>query len=329
MSNKIMGRVTGLTGKTYFVDIQQGCCSCGRYQENAVPCADAISCIYRLKCQPLEYMPHHLTIEAYNKTYIQNIGFVNLDQLSETPINQEFAPAVLTHTSLLSSKRTTRTSRTRRTTNSFAAEPNQLPSSSHHSSFNSLSPSFGQPTTTLSISNPATLLRFLEIPSHNISSHSSLTPCSKETSSFSLPSTLLSGQPINGCDLSKSPTPPSFVHVIPQNQAPTTANTQTSRSTYVSAFGWTVQSTPLGERTIVGPGPVPSFLQTPIPYHLPILSAPRGRPKVVQRRAGELRRKRQLMSGQLPDLPDRAPQLCSNCGGRNHNSRTCRQPPKV
>jgi len=329
MSNEIMGRVTGLTGKTYFVDLQQGCCSCGRYQENAVPCAHAISCIYRLKRQPLEYMPHYLTIEAYNKTYSQNIGFVNLDQLSETPINQEFAPAVLTHTSLFSSKRTTRTSRTCRTTNSSAAEPNQLPSSSHHLSFNTLSPSFGQPTTTSSISNPATLLRFLEIPSHNTSRPSSLTPCSKETSSFSPPSTLLPGQPIDGCDLSKSPTPPSFVPVTPQNQVPTTANTQTLPSTYVSAFGWTVQSSPLGERTLVGPGPVPSFLQTPIPCHPPILSAPRGRPKVVRWRAGELRRKRQLMSGQPLDLPDSGPQLCSNCGGRNHNSRTSRQPPKV
>lgn len=123
MSSDIMGCVTGLTGKTYFVDLQRGCCSCGRYQENAAPCTHAISCIYRLKRQPLKYMPHYLTIEAYNKTYIQIIGFVNLDQLSETPIHQEFAPAVPTHTTPFSSNRTTRTSCWHLSTSSSLPEP--------------------------------------------------------------------------------------------------------------------------------------------------------------------------------------------------------------
>ena len=328
MSNNIMGRVTGLTGKTYFVNLQQGCCSCGRYQENAVPCAHAISCIYRLKHQPLEFMPHYLTIEAYNKTYLQNIGFVNLDQLSETPIHQEFAPAVLTHTSLFSSNRVTRARCQPLTTNSSLARPNQLPTT-QLSLFNTPSPS--QPTTTSPISNSATLLRFLEIPSHNTSSPSTTASYSQETSPFHPPSPILPRRHTSNYNLPKLPEPiPTSLPATPHNKAPATATTdETSSSTYVSAFGWTVQSSPLGERTIVGPGPVPSFLQTPIPCRPPILSAPRGRPKVVRKRTGELRRKRQLMSGQLPDIPDRAPQLCSNCGGKNHNSRTCRQPPKV
>jgi len=104
-------------------------------------------------------MAYYLTIEAYNETYIQNIGFVNLDQLSETQIHLEFAPAILTDTSLFSSNWTTCMNLQHLTTNSSLSEPNWLPSSSSQPlSFNA--PSSGQLTTTSPISNPAILVCF-------------------------------------------------------------------------------------------------------------------------------------------------------------------------
>ena len=221
-------------------------------------------------------MPHYLTIEAYNKTYIQNIGFVNLDQLSETPIHQEFTPAVLTHTTPFSSNRATRTSRQHLTTNSSLPEP----TFSQPLPFSKPNPS--QPTASSRASNSATLLRFLDIPSRNTSGPFTFTSYSQEAS-FPPPSrTQPPKRHTSNYNLPKLPVP--VLHSLPatpRNQVPAIATTAASPSTYVSAFGWNIQSSPLGDRPIVGPGPVPSFLQTPISCHPPILSASRGRPKVV------------------------------------------------
>ncbi|KAH0610214.1 uncharacterized protein H6S33_011741 [Morchella sextelata] len=106
---------------------------------------------------------------------------------------------------------------------------------------------------------------------------------------------------------------------------------------YISAFGYTVFTSNTTAAVNWNSQSIPpvtdeEYNQTPTRSNTaaclpPVLSAPRGRPKVVRKRAGDLQKKRQAMSGQLPDFPNRAPQCCSNCKELGHNSRTCRRPP--
>ena len=95
------------------------------------------------------------------------------------------------------------------------------------------------------------------------------------------------------------------------------------------------------------PGPWKSGIgvqqSNPGPCSPPILGTPKGRPRTVRRRAGEMHRRARLHHAEshrittgnpLQTLPTSGPtgqesaiQRCGTCHRPGHNARTCRQPP--
>lgn len=65
----------------YIVKLDEQWCSCGLFQNQDVPCAHAISCIYEsaLGAAPRNWVPYNLTLAAYHATYTQNLPPINIE----------------------------------------------------------------------------------------------------------------------------------------------------------------------------------------------------------------------------------------------------------
>ena len=71
--NQNIARLTSPNGRFYEVHLAHAWCSCGRYQENGVPCDHALTFIYYLQREPANYMSQNLIIDTFLETYANNI----------------------------------------------------------------------------------------------------------------------------------------------------------------------------------------------------------------------------------------------------------------
>jgi SWIM zinc finger len=67
------------------VDIAAGTCSCGRYQENEVPCGHGVAFIYKQRHNLANYLPAALSQETWAATYATPMPAIDIEGLEINP----------------------------------------------------------------------------------------------------------------------------------------------------------------------------------------------------------------------------------------------------
>jgi hypothetical protein len=73
----------------YIVNLDLKTCTCGIYQEQDVPCAHAISCIFESGGAPCDFVPYNLTLNAYCAAYATNLPPVDITNLTVSTISPD------------------------------------------------------------------------------------------------------------------------------------------------------------------------------------------------------------------------------------------------
>lgn len=82
VGDRLRAEVRQANDRVYVVDLERRWCDCGHFQENGIPCGHAFSFINALGESPRSYVPDHLTVAGWERTYRTNMRPVNIEDLA-------------------------------------------------------------------------------------------------------------------------------------------------------------------------------------------------------------------------------------------------------